>query len=241
MHRSELGAHLKQRAHLAGRVARRRLGRHRMDADGAVDRFHLLYYEAEVFGGTWKSTQWMGVPVWKCPFDLWVYQELLYELRPDVVIETGTAWGGSALFLASVLDVLGHGTVISVDLRPRTPLPAHPRVRYLRGSSTDPLVLERVTLACEGADGILVILDSDHRCAHVLDELRLYSPLVPVGSYIIVEDTNVNGHPAMPEWGPGPREAVEQFLDEEAGFVVERGLEKFLLTLNPGGFLRRIK
>jgi cephalosporin hydroxylase len=232
---------VKQRAHLAGRAAKRRLSRPPLTRGDAVDRFHLLYYEAEVFGGTWKSTHWMGVPTWKCPSDLWVYQELLYELRPDLVIETGTAWGGSALYLASLFDLLGQGRVISVDLRPRSPLPLHPRITYLHGSSTDRLILEEVKRASRGADRIVVILDSDHRCDHVLEELRLYSPLVPLGSYLVVEDTNINGHPAMPEWGPGPMEAVERFLADHNGFVADRGREKFLLTLNPGGFLRRVR
>ena len=241
MHPSELPGHLKQRANLAARVAKRRLRSQPFDSVRAVDQFHLLYYEAEVFGGTWKATHWMGVPVWKFPFDLWVYQELLYELRPDLVIETGTAWGGSALFLASLMDLMGHGRVLSVDLRPRMPLPIHPRVSYLRGSSTDPVIFEQVKFASRDATGIVVILDSDHRCAHVQDELHLYSALVPVGSYIVVEDTNINGHPAVPEFGPGPMEAVERFLSEREEFVVDRRREKFMLTASPGGFLRRVR
>ncbi|MDQ6838977.1 MAG: cephalosporin hydroxylase family protein [Actinomycetota bacterium] len=186
------------------------------------------------------NTFWMGVPVWKTPFDLWTYQELMYDLRPDVVIETGTAFGGSALFLASVCDLLGKGSVISVDLRPRNPRPVHPRIRYLEGSSTDPAMFAQVREAAAGAENALVLLDSDHSCAHVLDELRLYSSLVPSGSYVVVEDTDVNGHPVVAEFGPGPMEAVDRFLAERAPFVIDRSKEKFHMTMNPRGFLKRL-
>lgn len=240
MHRSELLPVLKQRAHLVGRTAKRRLGLQSGAGESAVDRFHRLYYEAEIFHGTWKDTRWMGVPVWKCPFDLWVFQEVVGELRPELIIETGTAWGGSALFYASLCDLMDRGSVLSIDLHPRDPRPSHPRVRYLEGSSTDPMIVEEVHKAAAGANGVLVTLDSDHRCAHVLDELRVYSSLVPLGGYVIVEDTNINGHPAMPEWGPGPMEAVDLFLAEQDGFVVDDGREKFQLTQNPRGFLRRV-
>jgi cephalosporin hydroxylase len=242
MHASELLPHLKQRASLASRVLRTRVGRG-PDGGDPIERFHRLYYESEVFGGTWRSTYWMGVPIWKCPFDLWVYQEIINELSPDLIIETGTAWGGSALFLASVLDLLGHGSVLSIDLWPRSPRPRHPRIRYLQGSSTDPLVFAEASRAAATAGDtptVVVLLDSDHRCEHVIEELRLYGALVSPGSYLVVEDTNINGHPVAPEFGPGPMEAVDLFLSEQALFAVDRDREKFGLTLNPGGFLKRI-
>lgn len=238
MHRSELVPNLKQRIYLACRVAQRRFGGER-DTD-PIERFHHLYYESELFRGTWWATKWMGVPVWKCPFDLWVYQELVHELRPDVIVETGTAWGGSALFFASLCDIIKHGEVISIDIRPRG-TPSHARLRYLRGSSVDPVIVARVQRMTAGTQAVLAFLDSDHRCAHVLEELRLYSPLVGVGSYVVVEDTNINGHPVKPEFGPGPMEAVERFLANEKDFIVDRSREKFRLTMNPGGFLQRVR
>lgn len=240
MHPSELLPHLQQRARFATRVAKRRLG-HQAAGGDAVDRFHQLYYESEVFGGTWMNTYWLGVPIWKCPFDLWVYQELLHDQRPGLVIETGTAWGGSALFLASMFDLIGHGSVLSIDLRPRNPRPAHPRIRYVTGSSTDPAIVALAARAAAEAGGTLVLLDSDHSCAHVRQELQLYSPMVRVGGYVVVEDTNVNGHPVRPDFGPGPMEAVDQFLAAQDGFVVEREMEKFHMTMNPRGFLRRVR
>lgn len=240
MHRSEILPHLKQRAHLAARVAQRRLAGARLEGNGVIDDYHHLYYESEVFGGTWMNTFWMGVPVWKTPFDLWVYQEMMYDLRPGLVIETGTAFGGSALFLASVCDLLGHGSVLSVDLRPRNPRPVHPRIEYLEGSSTDPAIFGQVRQRAAEVANVVVMLDSDHSCAHVLDELRLYSTLVPPGSYVVVEDTNVNGHPVVPEFGPGPMEAVDGFLAEGVPFAVDRSKEKFHMTMNPRGFLKRL-
>lgn len=239
MQASELLPHLQQRALLAGRVLKRRLGRPAAVGNG-VDRFHELYYESEVFGGTWMNTFWLGVPIWKCPFDLWVYQELLYDLRPDLVVETGTAWGGSALFLASMLDLIGNGSVLSIDLRPRNPRPVHPRICYLEGSSTDPRILAAVTEAATAATGVLVLLDSDHSRDHVLRELDAYSGFVPVGSYLVVEDTNVNGHPVRPDFGPGPMEAIDRFLSTDDRFRVDRDREKFHLTMNPRGFLKRV-
>ncbi len=239
MHPSELLPHLQQRSRFAGRVLKRRLGNQPAVGDG-VDRFHELYYESEVLGGTWMNTFWLGVPIWKCPFDLWVYQELLHDLQPDLVIETGTAWGGSALFLASMLDLIGNGSVLSIDLRPRDPRPAHPRIRYLRGSSTDSGILGTVAEAAAAATGVIVLLDSDHSCQHVLRELEAYSGFVPIGSYIVVEDTNVNGHPVRPDFGPGPMEAVDRFLSTNNRFCVDRDKEKFHMTMNPRGFLKRV-
>ncbi len=238
MHRSELLPYVRHRVNLAHSIARRRLTGCGFAGDSVVDDFHHLYFDSASFGGTWRNTFWMGVPVWKTPFDLWVYQEMMYDLRPGLVIETGTAFGGSALFLASVFDLLGNGSVISVDLRPRDPRPVHPRIQYLEGSSTDPGIVAQVGERAAASDGVLVLLDSDHSCAHVLDELRAYSPMVGVGGYVVVEDTDVSGHPVQPEFWPGPMEAVDEFLAEDPPFVVDRSKEKFHMTLNPRGFLK---
>jgi cephalosporin hydroxylase len=205
-----------------------------------VDTFHCLYHDSHLFDGTWSDTRWLGVPVAKTPLDLWVYQEILVELRPALVIETGTLNGGSALFLATVLDVLGAGRVLTIDVETRSGRPAHSRIEYATGSSTDPAVHRDATIAAREAGGaVLVVLDSDHTRDHVLAELRLYAPLVSAGSYVIVEDTNVNGHTVSPEHGPGPAEAVEAFLREDSRFEIDRSREKHYLTFNPGGYLRR--
>jgi cephalosporin hydroxylase len=200
---------------------------------------HRYYYdEGLARAGTWSATTWLGVPVQKLPLDLWIYQEILFETRPELVIETGTASGGSALFFASLFDLLGHGRVVSIDIKERPERPTHERISYLLGSSVSAEIIEHVREQAKGARSVMVVLDSDHRLEHVLEELRRYSPLVTPGAYLIVEDTNLNGNPVYPEFGPGPAEAVHEFLAETRDFVVDREREKLLLTFNPGGYLR---
>lgn len=201
-----------------------------------VDPFHTLYYDSKV----WTETTWFGVRTQKCPLDLWIYQEIIYELRPDVIIETGTLNGGSALFLASLCDLLKKGKVITIDISNKKARPRHPRIQYLLGSSISEGVVEGVSRMLRPKDIVMVILDSDHSKNHVLHELRTYSRFVTRGSYLIVEDTNINGHPVYPEFGPGPMEAVEEFLKETNEFVVDSGRERLYLTFNPRGYLRKI-
>jgi len=189
---------------------------------------------------TMFAADWLGTQAVKYPTDMWVYQELIAKLRPQLVVETGTYRGGSALYLASILDMIGEGRLVSIDISDNRP-PAHPRVDYLLGSSVSEEILAQVHQLAEGADQVLVILDSDHARDHVLAELRVYSQLVLVGGYVIVEDTNVNGHPVLPQHGDGPFEAVHAFLAENRDFVVDSSCEKFFITANPDGFLRRVR
>jgi cephalosporin hydroxylase len=199
--------------------------------------FHRLYYDSHVWRG---RTRWLGVETQKCPLDLWAYQEILVSRRPDVLVETGTFNGGSALYLATLCDVLDHGTVVSVDIEDRPGRPRHPRITYVAGqSSTSASALSRVAELIGPGDSVMVLLDSDHSRDHVLEELRLYAPLVTSGQYLVVEDTNVNGHPVLPEHGAGPMEALDAFLAESRDFVHDPSPEKFLLTFNPRGYLRR--
>jgi cephalosporin hydroxylase len=190
---------------------------------------------------TWDETYWMGTKLLKCPLDLWIYQELLYELRPDVIVETGTRYGGSASYIASLCDLLGHGRVITIDVEDQEGRPQHPRIQYLLGSSVAPETLQAVREQIGNGNRVLVVLDSDHSRDHVLAELRGYADLVSPGSYVVVEDTNVNGHPVSPFFGPGPWEAVRDFLAEDERFEIDRRREKFYMTFNPSGHLRRIK
>jgi cephalosporin hydroxylase len=202
-----------------------------------VNAFHNLYYDSKV----WTDTRWMGVTCLKNPLDLWIYQEIIWETRPDLIVETGTWSGGSALYLAHIMDLIGHGRIVTIDLEIAA-RPAHPRIRYLDGrSSTDEEVVRTVAEIAAGSNGTMVILDSDHSKAHVLAEIRAYHPLVTLGHYLIVEDTNVNGHPALSEFGEGPWEAVAEFLAGTDAFAVDRGRQKFLMTFNPSGYLRRVK
>jgi cephalosporin hydroxylase len=206
-----------------------------------ADGFHRLYYDRGEAGGTWKDTTFLGVTTWKVPLDLWVYQELVWELRPGLIVETGTAHGGSALYLASLCETIGGGEWVSVDIGHWPDRPAHPRLTYLTASSTDPQVVAQVAERAAGAGRVLVVLDSDHSRDHVLAELRAYAPLVTPGSYLVVEDTNVNGHPVYEEFGPGPMEAVQDFLKENDTFAVDVTREKFILTFNPGGWLKKLR
>lgn len=202
-----------------------------------IDQFHRLYYHSP--DSTWRNTTYRGTPIAKCPLDLWLYQEILTALRPAWIIETGTFAGGSAYFLGDLCDTLGRGRIVSVDIAAKPDLPQHERVTYLAGSSVDPEIVARVVGMVDDGPA-LVILDSDHSEEHVRAELAAYAPLVPVGSYVIVEDTNVHGHPALPAHGPGPMEAVDDFLSTTDGFVADEDMHKFLLTFNPRGFLKRV-
>lgn len=205
-----------------------------------VHKFHDLYYRHWRAGADTINLSWFGYRALKCPLDLWIYQELLVRHRPDVVVETGTAEGGSAFFMAMILDHIGSGRIISIDVKAEKRRPTHPRISYITGSSVGPAIVADVKERV--ADGrAMVILDSDHRADHVIAEIEAYRSLVHVGDYLVVEDTNVNGHPTYPDYGPGPMEAVNLFLTGNDEFEIDRRCERFLMTLNPRGYLRRIK
>lgn len=208
-----------------------------------VDRRTAAFHEAYYYAGLWRTTTWMGVRTWKCPLDLWVYQEIVAETRPTLIIECGTAYGGTSLFLANLFDHIGDGRVVSIDIAKRSPLPSHPRVEYLHGSSTDAATLDTVRQRVRPDDRVMVILDSLHSRDHVLAELRAYWGMVSPSCYLIVEDSNINGHPVYtdyePDAGPGPFEAVEEFLAENDRFEVDPSRERYLMTFNPRGYLRR--
>ncbi|NQU73099.1 MAG: cephalosporin hydroxylase [Candidatus Omnitrophica bacterium] len=206
-----------------------------------VDQFHKLYYDAFNFGKTWDSTFWLGTTIHKCPFDLWIYQEIIYELKPDAIIESGTFHGGSALFLASICDLVSKGEILTIDIEGKENRPQHKRIKYLLGSSTSEDTVNKVKDFIKNKAKVMVILDSDHSKDHVLNELKIYSNFVTIGSYLIVEDTNVNGHPADSAFGPGPMEALNEFLKENKDFIIDKNKEKFYLTFNPRGYLRKVK
>jgi cephalosporin hydroxylase len=202
--------------------------------------FHRLYFHSKE--RTWKNnTFWLNTPVAKCPLDLWIYQEIINETLPTIIVETGTAHGGSALFLASMCDLLGSGRIVTVDVSEQPQKPQHDRISYISNSSTSEETISQLKSLIKTDDKVMVILDSDHRATHVSRELELYSPLVSVGCYLIVEDTNINGHPVFPEFGPGPMEAVERFLESNRSFAPDETREKFFLTFNPRGYLKRVR
>lgn len=209
-----------------------------------VDAFHRLYYEARLVG----ASVWMGTLILKTPLDLWAYQEVIHATRPDTIIETGTAWGGSALYFASLCDLMGHGRVISVDRITDIPAlyrwafgancevptahrPVHPRITYITGDVLVPAVRDRVAAMAHGT--VMLSLDSHHDADHVLAEVRLWSPLVTPGGYCVVEDTNMGGHPVQAEPWHGPYDAAVAFLRETQDFVLDHSMtERFLMSYN---------
>jgi cephalosporin hydroxylase len=215
-----------------------------------VREFSRIYYGSPLRedlsrGTTWRDgiTTWLGVPCEKCPLDLWIYQELIVRTKPDVIIECGVNYGGSALYYACLFDVLKHGEVIGIDITFRHLCPevkTHPRITLHESSSTDPALMNLLKQRASGRR-TMVILDSDHSLAHVRCELELYADLVTPGCYLVVEDTNVNGHPVYPDHGPGPYEAVEEFVARRKDFVIDLEQHKYLLTFQPNGYLRRLE
>lgn len=201
-----------------------------------VDAFHKLCYDSRA----WENTRWDGVPTGKLPSDLLTLNEILWEKQPDLVIETGTWFGGSALYMAQVLDRIGHGYVISIDITYEPCRPKHDRIEYYCGSSVDPKTIEDVWERAH-KPRVMVILDSDHSRDHVLSELQVYALMVTSGQYLIVEDTNVSD--VLPQYGAGPMEALHCFMALCGGdkvFDVDRSREKkHLFTFNPGGYLVR--
>jgi cephalosporin hydroxylase len=205
------------------------------------DDLRLGFTEAVWRSLPWRRTSWLGHPLSTAPTDLVAYQEAIAAVRPDWVIETGTGDGARALLLASICELVGHGEVITVaeSMGTEGDRPQHPRLRYLSGvpHNADTIAAIRETIRDES---VLVILGSCADRATTAREFEAFSPLVPVGSYVIVTDTIVNGHPVWPSFGPGPAEGVKQVLTKYGEFVADPTLEKYSLTFNPGGYLKRV-
>ena len=200
---------------------------------------------------------WMGRPIIAYPQDMIAMQEIIWDVQPDLIIETGIAHGGSIIYYASLLELIGkNGKVlgIDIDIRPhnRALIEDHPmfkRIDMIEGSSIDASVFSRVKEYAINFDKILVCLDSNHTHAHVLQELELYSELVSVGSYCVIFDTIVENLPSnyMPggrPWNPGnnPMTAVKQFISHNNNFQVQYDIDnKLLVSVAPSGYLKRIK
>jgi cephalosporin hydroxylase len=186
-------------------------------------------------------TSYFGVPTWKNPLDLWVYQELLYEQRPDVIVEVGNRYGGSTLALAHLCDLMGHGRIVGIDLSHDSVPPQareHPRITWVDGDAC--AVFDQVANLLDPGSSVVVIEDSAHTYDNTLAVLRSYSQLVKPGYSFIVED-GLLGHGLDMGPRPGPYEAVETFVAEHPDFAIERDRESMLLTWCPKGFLRRIR
>jgi cephalosporin hydroxylase len=228
----------------------------RMAADPELARLTQAWFERSCRFQYTYHFSWLGRPIIQLPQDIMAAQEIIWDVKPDLVIETGIAHGGSLVLWASLLELLGgSGRVVGIDIeiRPhnRVAIEAHPmakRIDLIEGSSVDPVVMDRVRSLARERRQVLVMLDSSHTHAHVLRELELYAPLVTLGSYLIVFDTSVEQLPidlfANRPWKPGnsPATAVAEFLRSNDCFEVDRSIEqKLLMTSAPGGYLRRVR
>ena len=199
--------------------------------------------------------KWLGRPIIQYPQDIIAIQELIWKIKPDLIIETGIAHGGSLILSASILELIGKGQVVGVDVEikkhNRKSIENHTlgkRIHMIEGSSISKSIRNKVYEFAKGKKRILVILDSNHTHKHVLNELKLYSPLVTKGSYLIVMDTIIE---CMPKsffknrpWGIGnnPMSAVKEFLKKDKRFKVDDIIEKKLvITVAPNGYLKCIK
>ncbi|MFH1857443.1 MAG: CmcI family methyltransferase [Candidatus Omnitrophota bacterium] len=208
-----------------------------------IERFIQLYYRSKV----WNSTKWLGIPSVQNPCDMWAMQEIITEVKPDFIVETGTYKGGSSLFYASVLEgVHPRGKVITVDIESYVRDASRSdtfkkHVEFIQGDSVSPEVIRVIAERVKGHK-VMVTLDSLHTKEHVLKEMERYSPLVSVGSYLVVQDTIASSPSFSPlGLGGGPLEAVGEFLAKNDNFVIDRTREKFLLTFYPSGYLKRVR
>ena len=199
---------------------------------------------------------WMGRPIIQYPQDMVAMQEIIWNIQPDLIIETGIAHGGSLIYYASILELIGKGEVLGIDIdirsHNRIEIEKHPmfkRIKMIEGSSISNEIATRVKEIAKGKEKILVCLDSNHTHEHVLQELKLYSPLVSINSYIVVFDTIVEDLPdgyfsQKRPWGisNNPKTAVDEFLKGNQSFEIDRSVDnKLLISVAPGGYLKRIK
>lgn len=223
------------------------LFRQSLDLISAADRYDYSYL--------WS---WMGVPIIQMPADVMATQEVIWQTKPDVIIETGVARGGSVLFMASLLEMIGNGKVVGVDIdiraHNRESIESHPmskRVVLVEGGAVDADTVARVRAEIPPGAKVMVVLDSDHSRDHVLAECRSYGPMVTKGCFLVVADT-VIGHVTEQEapkkrskiWfrGNEPLAAVQDYLYETDRFEVDAALNgKLIVSSSPGGYLRCIK
>jgi cephalosporin hydroxylase len=201
--------------------------------------YHFVH-QGYRYGHADLQQTWRGHKLLKNPLDCWVYQEIIAATGPDVLLELGVAFGGSAVFFADVMQLIGHGEVLGVDVSlARARGVSHPRVTFLEGSSVAPEVVAEVHRRCQGKR-VMVFCDSDHQAAHVLAELEAYHDLVADGMYMIVEDSLADVMGWMPVPLDGPRPAIERFVAAHPEFQSDlRVGEKYLLSQSPYGFLRK--
>ena len=199
-----------------------------------IDDFHRLFYKSRC----WR-TSWLGTITHQNPIDMWMLQLIIYETRPELIIETGTSYGGSSLFMATICDLIGSGKVITVDRRPRM-MHQHPRVTQVRGPSTSEKITKEVRRLTGGSTKCMVFLDSSHDEDHVHREMLAYEGFVGVGMYLVVADTNLQSLVPWKVADKGPMAAVEKFLEMRNDFVSDERWNKFLFSFFQGGWLKRV-
>lgn len=197
---------------------------------------------------------WMGRPIIQYPQDMVAMQEIIWELKPDLIIETGIAHGGSLIYYASILELIGKGEVLGIDIdirsHNRAEIEKHPmfkRIKMIQGSSIDQQIVEQVASVAKDKKTVLVTLDSNHTHEHVLSELEMYAPFVTKGSYLVAFDTIVEDLPNdyMPgrPWrqGNNPKTAVQEFLKSHPEFETDKSIDyKLLISVGPDGYLKKI-
>ena len=186
-----------------------------------------------------SKTTYFGIETLKCPFDFWVYREIIFEQKPDIIIEIGTHYGGSTLALAHICDNMGHGKIIGLDIshsKVSSLVRDHPRILLIEGDACQSF--EKVKKLILETDNILIIEDSAHTFDNTIKVLMTYSSLIKPGEYFIVEDSNCHHGLDIGPY-PGPYEAIKAFLEINRDFESDRSRESFLITWNPKGYLKR--
>jgi cephalosporin hydroxylase len=225
------------------KILRKTLLENKVSSSLITRMFHLLWYNSS---NTWLKNTYLGYPIQQCPFDLQLYQEQIFKLRPNFILQTGVNYGGSVLFFATMLDLIDsprNAVVVGIDISisDKAKTLNHPRIKLFEGDSTDLQLVKQVTniLPCNTG---FVSLDSDHTKKHVSKEINIYKEFVELGSYLVVEDTHINGHPVFSSFGPGPYEAAQEFLRENNRFIRDDELwSRNKMSFHKYGWLKRIK
>lgn len=220
------------------------------DLKAAADTFNVVSNRDQYS----YNFSWMGRPIIQYPQDMMAMQELIWDIKPDLIIETGIAHGGSLIYYASLMELIGEGEVLGIDIdireHNRREIEAHPmskRIQMIQGSAIDEELVAEVARRAEGKQTIMVCLDSNHTHDHVLRELELYAPFVTVGSYCVVFDTIVEDMPKGAyerPWdvGNNPKTAVWEYLKHNDNFEIDHQIDnKLLISVAPEGYLKRVK